>query len=88
MGTNNNMKTWQSILVGLIIGFLGGVGTMQASLVGDVREHTVKLESINHSAEYNTAQMEQRYDRVIRLMESLLETNRQLIVELGAKRNQ
>lgn len=61
---------------------------MQASLVGDVREHTVKLESINRSAEYNTTQMEQRYDRVIRLMESLLETNRQLIVELGAKRNQ
>lgn len=88
MSNNSNMKTWQSILVGLIIGFLGGVGTMQASLVGDVREHTVKLESINRSAEYNTTQMEQRYDRVIRLMESLLETNRQLIVELGAKRNQ
>lgn len=88
MSNNSNMKTWQSILVGLIIGFLGGVGTMQASLVGDVREHTVKLESINRSAEYNTTQIEQRYDRVIRLMESLLETNRQLIVELGAKRNQ
>jgi len=88
MGTNNNMKTWQSILVGLIIGFLGGVGTMQASLVGDVREHTVKLESISRTAEANVVQMEQRYDRVIRLMESLLETNRQLIVELGAKRNQ
>lgn len=87
MGTNNNMKTWQSILVGLIIGFLGGVGTMQASLVGDVREHTVKLESISRTAEANVVQMEQRYDRVIRLMESLLETNRQLIVELGAKRN-
>lgn len=88
MGTNNNMKTWQSILVGLIIGFLGGVGTMQASLVGDVREHSVKLESISRTAEANVVQMEQRYDRVIRLMESLLETNRQLIVELGAKRNQ
>jgi len=88
MGTNNNMKTWQSILVGLIIGFLGGVGTMQASLVGDVREHSVKLVTINRSVEVNADQMEQRYDRVIRLMESLLETNRQLIVELGAKRNQ
>lgn len=88
MNANNNMKTWQSILIGLIIGFLGGVGTMQASLVADVREHSVKLESMGRAQDQNISQMEQRYDRVIRLMESLLETNRQLIVELGAKRNQ
>lgn len=80
------MKTWKSIFLGIVIGFLAGVGTMQATLVGDVREHTTKINSINHAIEASEDSVNGRIDRITRMMESILESNRQLLAELAAER--
>lgn len=79
------MKTSQAIIVGLIIGFLAGVGTMQASLIGDVRDHTVRLAHVEKDVAAQADQTEKRLANVVKLMESLLETNRELIVLLNNK---
>ena len=76
---DNKMKTGQGIVVGLVIGFLAGVGTMQASLIGDVRDHTIRLNHIEKDIAAQADQTEKRLANVVRLMEGLLETNRELI---------
>lgn len=86
MRWDQNMKTWQSILVGVLIGFPAGVGAMQATLIGDVREHSTKITAIVHSIEASEVSVNQRIERITRMMESLLESNRQLLSELAAER--
>lgn len=84
--SEGEMKTWKSIFLGIVIGFLAGVGTMQATLVGDVREHATKLNSISRDMEVSEASVSGRIDRITRMMESILESNRQLLAELAAER--
>ena len=43
-----SMKIWQALTVGVVVGFLGGVGAMQATIVGDVRDNKV---NVAHMAE-------------------------------------
>jgi hypothetical protein len=76
---DERMKTGQGIVIGLIIGFLAGVGTMQASLIGDVRDHAVRLSHIESDLTKQQQATETRIQNVVRLMEGLLETNRELI---------
>jgi hypothetical protein len=84
-GEQGNMKTFHAIIVGLVIGFLAGVGTMQASLIGDVRDHTTKIAHIEKDFVAEQSQVDRRLDNIARLMESMLETNRELIVLLNNK---
>jgi uncharacterized protein YpmS len=86
MRDESDMKTWKSVFLGIVIGFLAGVGTMQATLVGDVREHATKLNAINHTLEASESSVNNRIDRITRMMESILESNRQLLAELAAER--
>lgn len=79
------MKAGQGIVIGLIIGFLAGVGTMQASLIGDVRDHSTRLNHIERDMVQQAEQTERRLANVVRLMEGLLETNRELIVVIKTK---
>ena len=79
------MKTYQSIVIGIVIGFLAGVGTMQASLVGDVRDHTTRLAHVEQDSIAQMAMFEQRMDKLVRMLESLLETNRELIAMWNAR---
>jgi len=60
------MKNWQAIVVGLVIGFLGGVGSMQATIIGDVHEHTMQ---INH--------MKEKQTEMTKLWEATLEQQQQ-----------
>jgi len=73
------MKVWQAICVGVIIGFPGGVATMQATIIGSTRENTVKIEQLSTRLDRTEAAFEKRMDRVIQLWESSLESNRALI---------
>ena len=82
---NDGMKTGQGIVVGLIIGFLAGVGTMQASLIGDVRDHSTRLDHIEKDIASQSESTERRLANVVRLMEGLLETNRELISVIKAR---
>jgi uncharacterized protein YpmS len=84
--TEGDMKTWKSVFLGIVIGFLAGVGTMQATLVGDVRDHTVRLQQVASNRETDMDSVSQRIERITRLMESILESNRQLLSELAAER--
>lgn len=81
-----DMKTWKSIFLGIVIGFLAGVGTMQATLIGDVRDHTVRLQQISVRNDKDMDSISLRIERITRLMESILESNRQLLSELSAER--
>lgn len=80
-----DMKTYQAIAVGVIIGFLGGVGTMQATIVGDVRTHETRIAHIEADAKQQMQGFEYRMDKLVRMLESLLETNRELIARWDAK---
>ena len=71
---NGAMRTSHAIVVGLMIGFLAGVGTMQASLIGDVRDHTTRI-----------AHMETDVNHVVQLLDEMLQTNRELILLLNNK---
>lgn len=86
MRDESDMKTWKSVFLGIVIGFLAGVGTMQATLVGDVREHSTKLKTIEHNIEATEGSVNGRIDRITRMMESILESNRQLLAELASER--
>lgn len=79
MPPKNDMRTWQSIVVGVIIGFLAGVGTMQATLVSDVTSHGVKLANLDHRLDLTDALIEKRISNVILLWEKSLESNRALM---------
>lgn len=85
MPPKNDMKTYQSIVIGIVIGFLAGVGTMQASLVGDVRDHSIRITHIETESVKQMAQFEQRMDKIVRMLEALIETNRELLAALNAK---
>lgn len=85
MPPKNDMKTYQSIVIGIVIGFLAGVGTMQASLVGDVRDHSIRITHIETESVKQMAQFEQRMDKLVRMLEALIETNRELLAALNAK---
>ena len=87
MPAQNDMKTYQAIVVGIIIGFLGGVGTMQATIVGDVKTHETRLTHIEADAKQQVLAFEQRMDKLVRMMESLLQTNRELIARWDARQN-
>ena len=79
------MRTSQAIVVGLIIGFLAGVGTMQASLIGDVRDHSTRINHIERDVSVQTDAMEKRFTHVVQLLDEMLQTNRELIVLLNNK---
>lgn len=74
------------MVIGVLIGFLAGVGTMQATLVGDVREHSTRIATVSREIDATNKSVNGRVDRITRLMESILETNRQLLSELVAER--
>ena len=79
MPPKNDMRTWQSIVVGVIIGFLAGVGTMQATLVSDVTSHGVKLTAMDQRLNSTDALIERRIGNVILLWEKSLEASRALM---------
>lgn len=81
----NDMRTYQSIVIGITIGFLAGVGTMQATIIGDVRTHETRISHIESDARKQSVEFEQRMDKLVRMLEALLETNRELISRWDAK---
>ena len=87
------MKIWQALTVGVVVGFLGGVGAMQATIVADVRDNKVNVAHVAVNVAHVAADLKDtnasvngRMDRVTKLMEQILETNRQLVAELVADR--
>lgn len=76
------MKDWQKWLAGIAIGYLSGVGTMQATLVSDSREHTLKILSLENQQQQTRDLFEKRMDNVVRLWEASLESNRELVALL------
>ena len=82
-----SMKIWHALIVGTVVGFLGGVGAMQATIVGDVRDNKVNVAHMAEELKETNASVNGRMDRVTKLMEQILETNRQLVAELVAERN-
>lgn len=85
MPPRDDMKTYQSIVIGITIGFLAGVGTMQATIIGDVRTHETRIAHIEADAKQQAVGFEHRMDKLVRMLEALLETNRELISRWDAK---
>jgi hypothetical protein len=85
MKEHNEMRTYQSIIIGIVIGFLAGVGTMQASLIGDVRDHTTRISHIEQDAKAQQLMFEERMDKLVRMLEALVSTNRELIAMWNAR---
>lgn len=82
------MKDWQKWLAGLIIGYLSGIGTMQATLIADSHENTVKIRQLEKYREEDKALFEKRLDNVVRLWEANLEAERELISALKQQNKQ
>lgn len=74
----HSMKIMQTIAT-LIIGFLAGVGTMQATLVGDVREHTTRINHVEAQQKSSDVLFEQRISYIVKLLEQTMESNREMI---------
>lgn len=81
------MKIWQAVVIGIVIGFLGGVGTVQMTMAADVRDNKVNIAHLKKEHEDTKAAMlkanedarvvfEKRMDNVVRLWEANLEQQR------------
>lgn len=79
------MKDWQKWLAGLVIGYLSGIGTMQATLVSDSHEHSLKIKYLEEYRAEDKVMFEKRLDNVVRLWEATLESQRELIAALREK---
>ena len=76
---HTQMKTWQSILTGVVIGFLCGVGTMQATLIGDSHDHSTRIKQLEHADNVMQTAFEKRMDSMANLWMAKLEADRELI---------
>ena len=74
----DKMKAWQAIIVGILVGFPGGVATMQATMIGEVRQNTAKIVFLDRKQTDDMATTEKRIDNIIRLWEASLQSNREL----------
>lgn len=72
------MKTWQAIFVGIIIGFPGSVATMQATLIGEVRQNTAQIKFVEQKHSDDAMITEKRIENIVRLWEASLQSNREL----------
>jgi hypothetical protein len=64
-----NSKIW-TVISALIIGFLGGVGSVHLTIASEVRTHTVQIGNLNEKVSANAATVEKRMEYVVRLLES------------------
>lgn len=73
------LKNWTSIIVGIIIGGLSGVGYSQLTIVGDVRENKVQIRNVREQLANSNTLFEARLSNIIKLWEAQLNTERELI---------
>lgn len=71
------MKTAHAIIIGLIIGFLGGVGAVQMTMGSDVREHTTRIYRIEKDIEAERSRTDQRIYEIAGLCKEIIAANRE-----------
>lgn len=71
------MKTAHAIIVGLIIGFLAGVGAVQVTMGSDVREHTTRIYRIEKDLDNERSRTDQRIFEIAGLCKEIISANRE-----------
>ena len=86
MANNNtegsNVKVWQAILIGIVIGVLSGIGASQMTMAADVREAVslAKQNAVIHDRDMIV--INTRIEKILQVFESHLEANRALVQTL------
>ena len=73
------MKTAQAVAVGLIIGFLAGVGAVQMTMGSEVRENTTRISRIEKDMDSERSRTDARIFEVVGVVKEVISSNRELL---------
>lgn len=73
------IKGLWALFAAVIIGFLGGVGTFQMLISGEVREHSSEIRFIKEKAKEAAEMTELRMANVVKLLESNAKLSSELV---------
>jgi len=73
------MKTAPAVAVGLIIGFLAGVGAVQMTMGSEVRENTTRISRIEKDMDSERSRTDARIFEVVGVVKEVISSNRELL---------
>lgn len=73
------MKSWQTLVVGVLLGALSIAGAFQLTLAGDVKSNASEIRAVREQLVENRKSFDDRMANIIRLWEAQLNSERELI---------